>query len=87
MLSQQFRPSLGKSCHSGSAVFAEAKPGSRAALALAPPKRRERLFAQFPPAALFAVISRAACRCQFRSASASGTALANGRRWRALGGP
>ena len=50
-------------------------------------RRQLPLFAQFPPASLFKAIGRAVSRRAMARQAASGTAIANGRLWRAAGGP
>ena len=51
------------------------------------PRTRLRLFAQFPPQALFAAIHRATARAIDATTSTGGTALAFNRRRRAPGAP
>jgi len=83
----QNRLPIGRNCRSSPARFA----GRGSSASLAPMNfrldRKMPLFAQFPPASLFKAIRRAVSRRAIVRQAASGTALANGRLWRAAGGP
>jgi hypothetical protein len=83
MTESQIRRGSGKSCRRQSAVFARSPVKDEAASSVNYQKRQLNLFAQFPPAALFAAIGRAARRSQQRRVAASGTALAMSRLWHA----
>ncbi len=83
----QNRPPIGRNCRSSPARVAGR--GSDAPLSQMNLRidRKLPLFAQFPPASLFKAIGRAVSRRAVVRQAASGTALANGRLWRAAGGP
>jgi len=86
MSHSQLRRDSGKTCRDQLATNAEAVPFQGSAIAVFYQKRRLPLFAQFPPAALFAAIGRAAKRSSPQRQPASGTALAISRSWHAIGG-
>ena len=87
MIHAHNRPPIGRNCRSSPARIA----GQASAAPLSQPNlrigRRIPLFAQFPPASLFKAIGRAVSPRAIVRQAASGTALANGRLWRAAGGP
>ena len=86
MSHSQFRRDSGKTCRHRLATIAGAAQPQEAAIDLFYQKRRLPLFAQFPPAALFAAIGRAAKRNRPQRQPASGTALAISRLWHVAGG-
>ncbi len=83
----QNRPAFGKNGRTPAAEFAGRPIGSSASLASGRQRSRLPLFAQFPPAALFKAIGRAVARRSVARQPASGTVIAVGRPWRAIGGP
>jgi len=87
MSNSQFRRSTGRNCRTEPATFARPLPAREATMPGVYQKRQMPLFAQFPPAALFAAIGRAANRNYAKRQTASGTAIAISRLWRAAGGP
>jgi len=87
MSHSQLRRDSGKNCRNRLATIAGAAKPHQSAIDVFYQKRRLPLFAQFPPAALFAAIGRAAKRNSPQRQPASGTALAISRLWHANGGP
>jgi len=87
MTNSQIRRGTGRNCRTEPATFARPLPAREATLTNGYQKRQLPLFAQFPPAALFAAIGRAANRNYGKRPTASGTAVAMSRLWRAAGGP
>jgi hypothetical protein len=83
----QNRPPIGRTCRSASAMLAGRGSGAPLSQFGVRTDRKLPLFAQFPPASLFKAIGRAVSRRAIARQAASGTALANGRLWRAAGGP
>ena len=86
MSHSQLRRDSGKTCRNQLATYADAVQSQESAIAVIYQKRRSPLFAQFPPAALFVAIGRAAKRSSPQRQPASGTALAISRLWHAIGG-
>lgn len=87
MAHMQIQPPIGKNCRSAPARTAGELAGASAHQPNLRARRRLPLFAQFPPASLFKAIGRAVSRRAIGRQAASGMALANGRQWRAAGGP
>jgi len=83
----QLGSAIGKNCRSSPAGFAGNRHAPAAAAPVIQSARRIPLFAQFPPAALFAAIGRAMSRSQRRAQIANGMGLARGRLRRPAGGP
>ena len=83
----QNRPPIGKNCRSNPARVAGRGSGAPLSPLTGRIDRKMPLFAQFPPASLFKTIGRAVSRRAIVRQTASGTALANSRLWRAAGGP
>jgi hypothetical protein len=86
MTQPQKQPICGKTCRLTSATFADASAMPAASGPMLRAGRRFPLFAQFPPAALFTAIRKAATRRMTDRLVTNGTGLANGRLRRASGG-